>query len=252
MSFNYLLQHSSHLLVSDSATAEQQAIVALQQILCPKLGCKQCVICSQIYQKSHPWITWLEPENSYTLEQIDSVIESVQFLLDSKEKRFFIFTIAHELTSACCNRLLKTIEEPHAGYYFLFITHRPQELLPTLTSRCFTQNFKSEASEHFFHEILQPFINETLKNPLQFMKLIDKQNIKESSTKEVIDLLFQHFYEKLKSSVQNSDETSQQKYLNLIAILKKSLLQLPLQGSHKIFWKNFYLTFHLESSCSKK
>lgn len=247
MVLNQLTQHSSHLWISDPVTAEKKLINALQQSLCPNSDCKKCTTCAQIYHKNHPWISWLEPENSYTLEQIDSVIESVQFLLDSKEKRFFIFTTAHELTSACCNRLLKTIEEPHAGYHFIFISHRPQELLPTLISRCFTQNFKAQNSEHIFHEILQPFINGSLNNPVQFMKLIDKQNIKESSTKEVVDLLFQHFYEKLKESILHSDEISQTKYLNLIIILKKSLLQLPIQGSHKIFWKNLYLAFHYQS-----
>lgn len=247
MKTNQLIQHSTHLWISDPVTAEKNLIEALQQNLCPKSGCKKCSTCAQIYHKNHPWISWLEPENSYTLEQIDSVIESVQFLLDNKEKRFFIFTAAHELTPACCNRLLKTIEEPHAGYYFVFISHRPQELLPTLISRCVTQNFKTQSSQHLYHEILQPFISGTLQNPIQFMKLIDKQNIKESSTKEIVDILFQHFYEKLKESIIDNDQTSQTKYLNLIIILKKSLLQLPIQGSHKIFWKNLYLAFHSQS-----
>lgn len=249
MSSNQLTQHSTHLWISDHITAEQQIIVALQQILCDQAGCKICTRCVQISQKTHPWIMWLEPENNYTLEQIDQVIESVQFLLDTKEKRFFIFTQAHELTSACCNRLLKTIEEPHAGYFFIFTTHRPQELLPTLTSRCFVQNFKSQNLDHDFHEIIEPFINLKFNNPIQFMKLIEKQNIKESASKEIIDLLFQLFHKKLKESIQYSDTKAQAKNLEIILILKKSLLQLPIQGSHKLFWKNVYLTFHQHTSC---
>ena len=249
MSSNQLTQHSSHLWISDSITVEQRIVETLQQILCHHLGCQKCVTCVQIAHKTHPWIMWLEPENNYTLEQIDLVIKSVQFLLDTKEKRFFIFTQAHELTSACCNRLLKTIEEPHANYYFIFSTHRPQELLPTLISRCFVQNFKSQNSDHLFHEIMQPFIETKFHNPLQFMKLIEKQNIKESATKEIIDLLFQHFHKKLKESVQVADTKSQTTYLNIIVLLKKALLQLPIQGSHKLFWKNLYLTFHQQASC---
>lgn len=251
MSQNKLIQHSSHLLISDSATADKELIDSLQQALCSNFNCKKCSICTQIYYKNHPWISWLEPENNYALEQIDSVIRSVQFLLDENEKRFFIFTAAHELTPACCNRLLKTIEEPHAGYYFIFITNRPQDLLPTLISRCFKQNFKSQDFDHNFHEILHPFINETFNNPIQFMKLIDKQNIKESSTKEVIDLLFHHFYKKLTESVHQKNNASQTNYLNIIVILKKSLQQLPTQGSHKIFWKNLYLIFQ-QHLCLKK
>lgn len=251
MSFNQLAQHSSHLWISDPVTVEQQIISALQTDLCNQSGCKSCSTCSQINTKIHPWITWLKPENSYLIEQIDQVIESVQFLLDSQEKRYFIFTQAHELTSTCCNRLLKTIEEPHAGYHFIFTTHRPQELLPTLKSRCFVQQFQSQSNQHTYHEIIQPFIEDRLNNPIQFMKLVDKQQIKESSTKEIVDLLIEHFHHKLKLSVQNNDAQEQKKYIDIMIILKKSLLQLPLQGSHKLFWKNLYLAFH-QSSCSKK
>ncbi len=249
MSSNQLTQHSTHLWISDPVTVEQQIIVALQQVLCDHAGCKKCARCIQISQKTHPWVMWLEPENNYSLEQIDQVIGSVQFLLDTKEKRFFIFTQAHELTSACCNRLLKTIEEPHAGYYFVFVTHRPQELLPTLISRCFTQNFKSQNPDHTFHEIMQPFIDLRFQNPIQFMKSIEKQNIKESATKEIIDLLFQCFHAKLKESIQLSDAKSQTIYLEIILLLKQALLQLPIQGSYKLFWKNLYLAFHQHTSC---
>ena len=248
MPSNQLTQFSTHLWISDFVTIEKQIISELQVVLCDQNGCKNCKICNLVQQKIHPWIVWLSPENLYSLEQIDEVIDSVQFLLDTKEKRFFIFTQAHELTSACCNRLLKTIEEPHVGYYFVFITNRPQELLPTLISRCFVQNFKAQEVDHFFNEIMKPFIDIKLSQPILFMKMIEKQSIKESSTREIIDLLFKHFYEKLKESIQENNQKNQKKYLNIIFILKKSLLQLPIQGSYKLFWKNFYMEFHQQIS----
>lgn len=245
MSYKQITQHSSHLFISDAITAQNKAVTALQDVLCDqKTTCKNCKNCIVIEQKTHPWITWLSPENSYALDQIDEVIRSSQFLLDAHEKRFFIFTQAHELTSACCNRLLKIIEEPHNGYYFIFMTHRPQELLQTLISRCFVQYFQLQRDVDFFHDIMQPFIDFTLDQPMQFMKMIEKQNIKESATKEVIDQLFQYFHQKLKESMQHSNKKEQETYLNIIIILKKSLQQLPIQGSYKLFWKNFYLTFH--------
>lgn len=246
MSYKQITQHSSHLFISDAITAQNVAIAALQHALCEQAttcnnSCKNCML---IEQKNHPWVAWLSPENSYNVGQIDEVIGSSQFLLDAQEKRFFIFTEAHELTSACSNRLLKTIEEPHSGYYFIFITHRPQELLPTLISRCFVQQIQSKNNMHLFHDILQPFIDFTLDKPAQFMKILEKQNIKESATKEIIDQLFQHFHQKLKESIEKNNEKEQKTYLNIIVILQQSLQQLPVQGSYKLFWKNFYLTFH--------
>lgn len=252
MSFNQFAQHSSHLLISDPITVEQQVIIALQKELCPQRGCSMCNICMQIGKKTDPRITWLVPENSYVIEQIDEIIQATQFLLAAKEKRFFIFTQAHELTAICCNRLLKTVEEPHPGYHFIFITHRPQELLQTLQSRCFIQTFQPQLNEHNYHEIIEPFIEMNLKNPNQFMKLIDKQQIKESLTKEVIDLIFEYFYKKLKESVQNNNTQDQTTYLAYLSIIKKAFLQLPIQGSYKLFWKNIFITFHHQTTCIKK
>lgn len=244
MSYNQLTQHSSHLWISNSSTLEQQVITQLQHTLCNK-KCTTCTTCKQITDKEHPWITWLAPENAYNIEQIDSVITATQFTLDAQEKRFFIFTQAHELTSTCCNRLLKTVEEPHAGYFFIFMTHRPQDLLPTLQSRCFIQTFQPEQTAELYQEIIQPFKDLKLQHPVQFMKMIDKQNIKESATKEIIDALIEHFHNLLKTSSQEANnKQAVDKYLDIMIILKKSLLQLPVQGSSKIFWKNLYIDFH--------
>lgn len=253
MSYNHITQHSSHLWISDPQTVEQTIIADLQQSLCLNKHCLTCSACIQVANKTHPWVTWLEPENTYTLDQIDHIISSVQFKLDQSEKRFFIFTHSEELTPACCNRLLKTVEEPNQGYHFIFMTNRPDEILPTLRSRCIIKSFATQAVQHQYQEILQPFQDFNCNNPLQFMKTIDKLQIKESTTKEIIDLLIEYFYLKLKTSIQqNSDKNESLKYLDSIIICKNSLKQLPLPGSNKLFWKNMYLTFHHHAKCLKK
>jgi DNA polymerase III, delta subunit len=48
---------------------------------------------------------------------------------------------AHEMSTACANSLLKTLEEPTPGSYLILITNSPQRLLPTISSRCQTINF---------------------------------------------------------------------------------------------------------------
>ncbi|MBI2353195.1 hypothetical protein HYV11_03085 [Candidatus Dependentiae bacterium] len=245
-----LLNHNSHLWISNVNTLEFHLIKALQHILCSqKSNCSSCHNCLNISKKNHPWVTWLFPEISYNAEQISNIIDATGFLLDKEEKRFFIFTKAHELNITCSNRLLKTIEEPHRGYYFIFLTNRPQDIVQTLKSRCFIQTFPATIQEELYQEITQPFISMTFNDPIQFIKLIDKQQIKEATTREIIDLLIQYFNHKLKESILHNDKNNQLKQLECLLILKKALLQMPLQGSSKLFWKNLYLAFSEQALC---
>ena len=252
MSEQQFLQHHAQLLLLDNYEAQNLLVKAFCNIVCP-LQCNTCPTCISIQEKRHPWIFWLNPEPTYTLEAIDAVLQNTSFLLDAHEQRFFVFMQADQLTSACCNRLLKTIEEPHRGYYFLFVTNRPQDLLPTLRSRCLVKQFTTLANNsQQFQDILQPFINLACNQPISFMKLIEKQQIKEAQTKEIVDQLFDHFYKKLKESVQLQQHESLQLHLACLGLLKKALLQLPASGSHKIFWKNLYISFHKVTPCLPK
>ena len=243
---NYISQHHAHLWVSDQITLSEQIVRQLQKVLCPKHGCATCTQCLQIDQKQHAWVTWLQPEGAYTLDEIDQVLQSVRFTLDTNEQRFFIFTNAQELTPACSNRLLKTIEEPHRGYFFIFLASKADDILPTLTSRCFIKQFASQNNEHPYEEIMEPFIRSTLLNPIGFMKTVERLNIKEQETKEIVDLLLQHFHAQL-TKVHTQTDVDIKKMLAItdkIILLKLALVQLPLAGSSKLFWKNMYMTFH--------
>lgn len=51
-------------------------------------------------------------------------------------KRVVIIDPADDLEKGASNALLKSLEEPPAGTYFLLVTHRPARLLPTIRSRC--------------------------------------------------------------------------------------------------------------------
>ncbi len=248
---NDISHHHAHLLISDHITLTTHIVTQLQKILCPKSdgphGCQTCNVCLQIKQKQHPWVTWIEPENSYNLEDIDQVIEAVRFMLDTNEKRFFIFTNSQELTPACSNRLLKTIEEPHHGYFFIFLANKADDILPTLTSRCFIKQFMPQHYNHDYQDIMQYFLQSSHIDPVGLIKNIERLNIKESQTKEILDLLLQHFHAQL-TSLHNKNHTfDAEKMLAItdkIILIKQAMLQPPLAGSSKLFWKNLYVTFN--------
>lgn len=48
---------------------------------------------------------------------------------------------AERLHPSAANALLKTLEEPRAGTVFILVSDRPQQLLPTVRSRCFRVDF---------------------------------------------------------------------------------------------------------------
>lgn len=52
------------------------------------------------------------------------------------DRRAIIIDPADDLEKSASNALLKSLEEPPAGTFFLLVTHRPARLLPTIRSRC--------------------------------------------------------------------------------------------------------------------
>ena len=51
-------------------------------------------------------------------------------------RRVIIIDPADDMEKASANALLKSLEEPPAGTFFLLVTHKPARLLPTIRSRC--------------------------------------------------------------------------------------------------------------------
>ena len=50
--------------------------------------------------------------------------------------RVILIWLPERMHPAAANKLLKILEEPSPGTYFLLVSHRPDQLLPTIRSRC--------------------------------------------------------------------------------------------------------------------
>ena len=57
------------------------------------------------------------------------------------ERRAIIIDPADDMEREAANALLKSLEEPPVGTYFLLVSHSPAKLLPTIRSRCRTLRF---------------------------------------------------------------------------------------------------------------
>ncbi|MEM7664467.1 MAG: DNA polymerase III subunit delta' [Pseudomonadota bacterium] len=63
-------------------------------------------------------------------------------------RRAIIVDPADDMETSASNALLKSLEEPPQGTFFLLVAHRPARLLPTIRSRCRVLRFPTLSDEH--------------------------------------------------------------------------------------------------------
>jgi DNA polymerase-3 subunit delta' len=198
-----------------------------------------------VRDQQHHAMIWLYPEKQYTLDQIDVIFKRISFALDAHETFFFILQKADFLSAVCANRLLKPIEEPPVGYHFLLLAERGEQILPTIRSRCVSKSFYTKGSAELHPDLFACFTNTKKQSPLNFMKVLQASKINERESVELIDMLLKHWIKKYKNASKKFDSVTQEKTKDIIAILKKHMVLLPMPGSSKLFWKNLFLQMHM-------
>ena len=114
---------------------------------------------SMVDHRTHPDIIWVqrlpkdapkdgepadldaELKRSITIDQIRMVQHSLTTRPSMGPKRVVIIDAADDLERGGANALLKSLEEPPAGTYFMLVSHASDRLLPTIRSRCQVMRF---------------------------------------------------------------------------------------------------------------
>lgn len=81
----------------------------------------------------------LVPEGKTGLHALETLREAIDASHTAPYEglaKVFLICDAERMSLPSANALLKTLEEPAASSYFLLLSNRPDELLPTLLSRC--------------------------------------------------------------------------------------------------------------------
>ncbi|MEO6772140.1 MAG: hypothetical protein ABI467_03850 [Kofleriaceae bacterium] len=103
-------------------------------------GCGECEACSKIIAGIHPDVVTLVREGAAQIVPIESVRNQViaRIGMPPHEARVRVFVVeeATALAPPAANALLKTLEEPPARTLFVLCTTAPEQLLPTIRSRC--------------------------------------------------------------------------------------------------------------------
>ncbi len=103
-------------------------------------GCGECEACSKIIAGIHPDVVTLVREGAAQIVPIENVRNQVIARLGlpphEADVRVFVVEEATALAPPAANALLKTLEEPPARTLFVLCTTAPDQLLPTIRSRC--------------------------------------------------------------------------------------------------------------------
>lgn len=79
-----------------------------------------------------PYLT----KRNITIDQVRQMQRRLVTRPTLGSRRAIIIDPADEMEKGAVNALLKSLEEPPAGTYFILVSHRPGRLLPTIRSRC--------------------------------------------------------------------------------------------------------------------
>jgi DNA polymerase-3 subunit delta' len=116
------------------------------------LACGVCPACHWLSQDSHPDFRFLQPDalsqsgeesesgkkasKQITVEQVRGLADFLGMSSHQGGMRVIVICPAEAMNSNAANALLKNLEEPPRNTLFILVTHKPQQLLPTILSRC--------------------------------------------------------------------------------------------------------------------
>jgi DNA polymerase III subunit delta' len=108
--------------------------------------CGSCSSCIKIEKLGHPDLHIIQNgEAQIKIEDIRDIQREASFRAYEGAMKVFIIDNAHKLNPEAANSLLKTLEEPPKDVLIILITHKPQNIIKTVLSRCKVIKFFSLA-----------------------------------------------------------------------------------------------------------
>ena len=141
--------HASLLTGEDSDALLSAVRDMAQRLLCTRGHLGQdygdCRCCRKIFSDIHPDIGFIRRETQkdgktlrteIVVDQIRAVARDSVVLPNEAPAKLYVFPEADVMNASAQNALLKLLEEPPEGVFFLLCSQNPERLLPTVRSRC--------------------------------------------------------------------------------------------------------------------
>lgn len=104
--------------------------------------CNHCASCVAITTGATADVIEIDAASNRGIDDIRDLRERVKYAPTQLQTKFYIIDEAHQITGAAANAFLKTLEEPPPHTKFVLATTDPEELLPTIVSRCQRFDFR--------------------------------------------------------------------------------------------------------------
>ena len=104
--------------------------------------CNRCANCLAITSGATTDVIEIDAASNRGIDDIRDLRERVKYAPAQLQTKFYIIDEAHQITGAAANAFLKTLEEPPPHTKFVLATTDPEDLLPTIVSRCQRFDFR--------------------------------------------------------------------------------------------------------------
>jgi DNA polymerase III subunit delta' len=213
----------------------------LLEHFCSQKNCKKCTTCAHILARQYYNLWWLVPDKqTYTVAQLEPIATISSFQRAESDRFYFVIERADALSPSSANQLLKILEEPPRGYYFILLGERLDMILPTIVSRCVVQNIRTNFTE--IDSLINVFLQSA--NPVLFIKEWEKRKITEYETRNLLDQLLIVIKKNYEQAVRENNYSLLQRSEKQLSSLEQAFQLLPMPGSAKLFWRNLYLQLH--------
>jgi DNA polymerase-3 subunit gamma/tau len=105
--------------------------------------CGTCDSCVEIRESRSVDVIEIDAATNRGIDEIRDLREAARYRPARDRYKIYILDEAHQITDAAFNALLKTLEEPPSHIVFMMATTQPEDIPPTIRSRC--QHFSFHA-----------------------------------------------------------------------------------------------------------
>lgn len=234
-------QATAFLWIGHEQSLVQHTYAWLQRALVACQGCRVCSRCRLIEEQQYYAVTWIKPEGMYVLEDLQPLFKMISFQLEPGQRHIFVIQSADALSEVCANSLLKTVEEPPAGYHFIFLAECLEMIIPTLASRCVVRFIQEEGKAHQTSVLSSYFMQEGFQSPVAFLQELERLKPTEQVTTALLNTILQHWLLQVSKTYLQSSTKKRDYALRVIALLQQYLSHPLMPASSKLVWKNLFL-----------
>jgi DNA polymerase III subunit gamma/tau len=134
--------------------------------------CNACPNCLAINAGASPDIIEIDAASNRGIDDIRDLRERVRYAPAQLRSKVYIIDEAHQITGAAANAFLKTLEEPPAHTRFILATTDPEQLLPTIVSRCQRFDFRRVGAEDIVRRLQAVAALEVMSVEVDALRLI--------------------------------------------------------------------------------